>query len=165
MSFPSKQNKPLPANFLIVPREIRQKILYESFDEACELDVHFSVNVSLLEQILEVRRPIGYFLPYIHKQASILYSIHDTVSGDMEFVVNQVLTHFGGQFDLVWNTRVYCKNMARWHTLATEIGVWETLDEDDEALHHRRFMMVQTIREAIGADTSQFSFDREEDRC
>jgi hypothetical protein len=83
------------ANFLSLPREIRQKIFYESFNDACEQDAHFTNNVLLLEQALGIKKPKSQLLPYTHDHASTLYSIHQTVSEDMRFVVSQILAKFG----------------------------------------------------------------------
>jgi len=83
-----------PADFFTLPREIRQKVLYESFNDACEQDAHFTNNVLLLEQTLGIRSPKGQLLPYTHDHASTFYSIHQTVSEDMRFVVNQLLVNF-----------------------------------------------------------------------
>lgn len=158
MSSASKQKKPPPANFLKLPREICQKILYESFDEACEQDIRFSLNVNLFDHILDIRRPIVHFLPHISKQASIFHSIHDTTRDDMGFVINQVLIAFENGFRQVWmgGHDEYFKKSPRWQTTP---GLCWYFDEDEDVLHHRRFQMVQAMREAVGADVSQFSFD------
>lgn len=155
----AKQTKAAPANFLTLPRELRQKILYESFDDACEQDIHFSTNVNLLDHILDVRRPIVYFLPHVHKHTSNLASIHRTISDDLNFVMKQVLAAFKSGFNEVWWAGDYCEKENRWRALATDIQAGQCLDEDDDILHHRRFQMVQDMREALGADVSQFSFD------
>lgn len=148
-----------PANFLTLPREIRQKVLYELFNDVCEQDAHFTNNVLLLEQALGIRSPKGQLLPHTHDHASTLYSIHQTVSEDVRFVANQVLASFGDARRQVMSAEDLVKKRYIWCALATEIHAWGYYaDEDFEALHHRRFTMVQGIWEAIGADTSQFSF-------
>ena len=161
MSPSGRSSKSAPANFLTLPREIRQKILYEPFDDACEHDSRFSINVNLPDCHLGRKVSVPHFLPQIHDHMSTLYSIHRTINEDMEFVVKQVLASFQGVYNQVVAKEEYVQKFGRWHTLATKFDAWEYLDEDYEAVHHRRFTMVQMIREAIGADTSQFSFNVE----
>lgn len=79
----------------------------------------------------------------------------------MEFVLKQVLAAFESGFHEVWWAGDYCEKMDTWRTLATEIQVGRSFDGDHDILHHRRFQMVQDVREALGVDVSQFSFDED----
>ncbi|TLD30218.1 hypothetical protein E2P81_ATG06871 [Venturia nashicola] len=165
MTSSTNHTKAAPANFLTLPLELRQKILHESFNEACEQDIRFSDNVNLLDQILDIRRPVVHLLPYIHRHASNLASVHRTIGYDMGFVLKQVLAAFESGFNEAWWAGTHCEKKDRWHTLATDIEVGSFRDEDDDILHHRRFQMVQDVREALGADVSQFSFDEDGAAC
>lgn len=165
MSPSTKSTKITPANFLTLPCELRQKILHESFNEACEQDIRFSTNANLLDYILDIRRPIVHFLPHVHQHACNLASTHSTIGYDMDFVLKRVLADFARGFDDAWWAGDYSAKQSRWHILATDIQVGSCLDEDDDILHHRRFQMVQDMRESLGADVSQFSFDEDGPTC
>ncbi|QDS70519.1 hypothetical protein FKW77_010271 [Venturia effusa] len=161
MSSPTKETKGAPANFLALPLELRQEILYKSFEDVYKQDIHFSTNVNMLDGVLEIRRAPVCFLPHVHRHASILALVHNTISDDLDFVLKQILAAFESGLDEEWQRGACSEKRDRWTVLATEVEAAVCPDEDADISHHRRFQMVQDMREALGADMSQFSFDED----
>lgn len=81
-------------NFLTLPRELRQKILFESFEHALEQDVGFNTNHAILHYLLSDHRntcdrPVSAH--HIGSWASTLAATHEIVSIDLGYVLEKRL--------------------------------------------------------------------------
>lgn len=88
-------------NFLILPRELRQKILYESFEHALEQDIGFNTNHAILHYLLTNQRetcdrPVSAHS--IGSWASTLAATHEIVSTDLGYVVEKRLKELEGRY-------------------------------------------------------------------
>ncbi|RDI86559.1 hypothetical protein Vi05172_g3358 [Venturia inaequalis] len=98
---PSQTQVPArPAGFLTLPRELRQKILLLSLDEASKDDVMFNMLLRRLSDIIpnlsstprRPRPPIS--APHIMTWASALHSVDPSVCEDLPFVIEKCLSRF-----------------------------------------------------------------------
>ena len=79
-------------NFLTLAREIRQKILYASFEDALEQDIGFNTNHAILHMMLTQKTCDRAVSAHnIACLASALASVNDTISTDLGFVVDKRL--------------------------------------------------------------------------
>lgn len=81
-----------PSSFLSLSREIRQIILYESFEDALNEDIGFNTNLAILHFLLTTythNRPVS--APSMGMWASRLAATHETASDDLGFVLSKRL--------------------------------------------------------------------------
>ncbi|TLD30298.1 hypothetical protein E2P81_ATG06951 [Venturia nashicola] len=81
-------------NFLTLPREVRQKIIHESFEYALEQDIGFNTNHAILHYLLSSHRntcdrPVSAHS--IGSWASTLAATHEIVSIDLGYVLEKRL--------------------------------------------------------------------------
>lgn len=99
MPLQSRKRVP-PASFLTLPRELRQKILLLSLEEASKDDIKFNILLRRLSDIMpnfyctspRPRSPIS--APHIMKWASVLHSVDSLVCEDLPLVIEQCLCRF-----------------------------------------------------------------------
>lgn len=82
-----------PASFHALPREIRQKILIESFNDATSKDLELNTYINLISTLVadSYMETIGY-APHIMTWASTLRSIEPVIASDIGYVMDQALT-------------------------------------------------------------------------
>lgn len=88
-------------NFLTLPRELRQKILYESFEDALEQDVGFNTNHAILHYLLSTYRetcdrPVSAH--NIGSWASTLAATNDIMSIDLGYVMKKRLEELEARY-------------------------------------------------------------------
>lgn len=84
----------LPVSFLTLPREIRQKILHDSFEPALQQDIGFNTNHAILHYLLSKQRntcPRPVSAHNIASWASTLSATHKIINTDLTHVLKSRL--------------------------------------------------------------------------
>lgn len=80
--------------FLILPLELRQQILYESFSDVYEKDVQFSLFLKRLENLLIYEPQNPFRAPNMLGLASNLIPAHSTIGADLKYPLKQRIDRF-----------------------------------------------------------------------
>ncbi|QDS70010.1 hypothetical protein FKW77_003551 [Venturia effusa] len=79
------------ASFHALPREIRQKILLDSFTSVINEDVRFNDNIELLVDVIVFRLNWSRSAPHVLAWASTLRSTDAVIASDIGYVVDKAL--------------------------------------------------------------------------
>ncbi|QDS70514.1 hypothetical protein FKW77_010250 [Venturia effusa] len=94
MAAPTPEHRSRAVNFLALPRELRQAVLYESFEQALEQDIGFNTNHAILHYLLAdfretCQQPVSAHC--IGSWASALATTHEIVRMDLDYVLEKRL--------------------------------------------------------------------------
>lgn len=117
-----------PASFHTLPREIRQKILLESFTYVIAEDSKFNKNITILYFLYFKWMKQPYSAPHILAWAASLLSTDAVVASDISYVVDKALAVLEQDLLTIKEINYGDLKLTRWNNLLFE-GFWA-----DEAL-------------------------------
>lgn len=94
-----KTKAPKKTTFLTLPREIRQQILSDAFEEARRQDWALMINLTTITKICTRQVTATITAPHIAALAARLRLVHRTVGVDMGFVLEMSLQRMEGFYD------------------------------------------------------------------
>ncbi|TID19331.1 hypothetical protein E2P81_ATG06502 [Venturia nashicola] len=85
-----------PSRFLTLPRELRQKILLLSLNEAYMYDLEFNILLRHLDRCLNGLPRSPLFAPNIMKTALAIRMVNTSIREDLPYVIEKCLVRFEG---------------------------------------------------------------------
>lgn len=147
---PSNPKPPPTATFLSLPREIRQKILFEVFDGACDQDVAFMINLNMLAVVFTNSGPVQpprVRAPHISDLASTLSLVHPTIHEDTGYVLEKQLAKMEN-FDDLWEfDESHKQKLRRWLRLRFRSALISHQPDDENSKYLSQFdsLIISTI--------------------
>lgn len=148
-----KRAKP---SLLTLPREVRQQIFFDTFENAITEDSYFNLRLTALKIILIATGPP--VMPHVAAWAADLSSVHPVIHLDLHYVLNAIfkdveilLEELLGTFD----KGGYSTHMERWKMMIHDHGLGRLGIEYDAG----RTAMKMIIKYALNSHTAQLVLD------